>query len=318
MSNNARFNGPITAAYVRNALTPTTYDISGGNISNSATTLSRNLRGSGGFTLDGTLSAVLELGGGSVNTGANGTPAIAIQHYNGGGYRHFIRARQTSTLANSGNGIDFFTNNSATAGGSSAPGTGNVLALSATSVGVGVGIADPQYELDVSAGTTAASVNMSSWPRMSQSNIMIVRGLVGKVNTSLNFSNVQNNTINANLVTVVLSNATTGSSFKFLKSGIWSFTVLTSHTTNNQYTWMDVSTNDVANVNFTAAGNPVIAAINPGLLINSLSWTGYLPSNSTYFYKIRTNGTLNTGNITYVQLALLYETPNAGGNFPFF
>jgi hypothetical protein len=153
---------------------------------------------------------------------------------------------------------------------------------------------------------------------MSQSNIMIVRGLVGKVNTSLNFSNVQNNTINANLVTVVLSNATTGSSFKFLKSGIWSFTVLTSHTTNNQYTWMDVSTNDVANVNFTAAGNPVIAAINPGLLINSLSWTGYLPSNSTYFYKIRTNGTLNTGNITYVQLALLYETPNAGGNFPFF
>jgi hypothetical protein len=183
---------------------------------------------------------------------------------------------------------------------------------------VGIGNTNPQYELDVDAGaTTVASVNMTTWPRMSSSNVMIVRGLIGKVNNALNFSNVQDNTINTALVTVVLSNATTGSSFKFLKSGIWSFTLLTSNTTNTQYTWLDVSTNDIAAVNFNTVGNPVIAAANPGLVSTSLSWTGYLPSNSTYFYKFRNNGTLVAGSFTYIQIALLYETANAGGNFPF-
>jgi hypothetical protein len=182
---------------------------------------------------------------------------------------------------------------------------------------VGIATSAPDYRLDVSEGPTVASVNMSTWPRQSQSNVMIVRGASAIVGNSVNWSNVQQNTINTNLMTVVLSNAA-GCSFKVLKSGVWSFN-WTLSVANGFATWLDASTNDNSNIAAYTAGNPVVAYATTS--VNNAaqaSWTGYLPSNAGTFYKIRSSGgAIGTPSNWYLQIAFLYETPNAGGNFPF-
>ncbi len=56
----------------------------------------------------------------------------------GGGYRHFISTKHNNAASSPNNSIDFYVNNSSTANGSSAPGTGNVLSLSVNATGVTV------------------------------------------------------------------------------------------------------------------------------------------------------------------------------------
>jgi hypothetical protein len=174
--------------------------------------------------------------------------------------------------------------------------------------------------LDVSGpNTSTAVINMSTWPRMNTaSNIMICRGIAGLVATSINWSNVQQNTIRTDLMTVVLSNATRGCSFKVNRSGIWSF-IWTSPTSNGWRTWLDVSTNDISSVTAGATGSPLIAVGSTSVGQWPLtSWTGYLPSNTNYFYKIRNENALaTTGNAYYLMIMFHYETSAAGGNFPF-
>ncbi len=57
----------------------------------------------------------------------------------GGGFRHFISTRHQNTVNSLGNAIDFYVNNTTTAQGSNAPGTGNNLQLSIGATGVGIG-----------------------------------------------------------------------------------------------------------------------------------------------------------------------------------
>lgn len=174
----------VTANFIRNALTPTTWDISGGNISNSATTRSSNFitatassNSIGGVVLSNfdvragnpaltTITSVLELGGGYNLLGGaaeRSTPAIAFQYGANtvGGYRHFIRSRHNGAINDTGNAIDFFTNNGVNDVSSSAPGVNNVLAMSVTSAGVGIGTPTPSTALDVSGNIRAGSGTVS-------------------------------------------------------------------------------------------------------------------------------------------------------------
>ncbi len=131
----------LVGTYIRNALTPSTYDISGGNISNSNSIQTGN-------PADKNLYATMEIGKGYLYDLTGGTPAMAFQYVNGG-YRHFIRSRHLNNPGN-GNGIDFFLNTNGTSTGSTAPGTGNVLSMSVTATGVGIAKTTPDFPLDVS------------------------------------------------------------------------------------------------------------------------------------------------------------------------
>jgi hypothetical protein len=77
------------------------------------------------------------LGGHNLNE-AGGTNLIAFQGYTGG-FRHFITSRHNSSVGATTNSIDFWLNNTTTAGGSSTAGTGNVRMLSVSETGVGIG-----------------------------------------------------------------------------------------------------------------------------------------------------------------------------------
>ena len=90
---------------------------------------------------------MLDIQGGADSDGGNDPKALAVS-YRGGGYRHWIRTRHNATLG-SGNAIEFFVNNSTTAAGSSAPGTGSVLVMTLDSGSVGIGQPKPSAKLDV-------------------------------------------------------------------------------------------------------------------------------------------------------------------------
>ncbi len=153
----------VVPGYIRDALTSTTLDISGGNISNSGRTHSLNIRVGPSNTFASQRGRI-ELIGGSDNAGGSGTPAMSIQYYDGG-YRHFIRTRHNAAVGDSGNAVDVFTNDSTTDTTSTAPGTGNKLAISMTSGGVGVGTSAPAYNLDVSGTVRTTGGVVSTYLR---------------------------------------------------------------------------------------------------------------------------------------------------------
>jgi hypothetical protein len=94
--------------------------------------------------------AKLDILAGADNDGQFDPKAMAFQ-YRYGGYRHWIRTRHNATLG-SGNAIDFFVNDSATADGSSGPGLGSgsahVMTLDSGRVGIG-GVTTPTEALSV-------------------------------------------------------------------------------------------------------------------------------------------------------------------------
>jgi hypothetical protein len=154
----------IHPGYIRNALVPTQFDISGGNISNSGALVTSNIRA--GAPGNVTVTAVQEFGRGYDNLGSTGagiTPAIAFQ-FNGSGYRHFIRSRHNDGVADWGNAIDFFTNTGGQTA-STAPGTGNVIAMAVTSGGVGLRMSNPIYPLDVSGITRTTNALIGGYIR---------------------------------------------------------------------------------------------------------------------------------------------------------
>lgn len=78
----------------------------------------------------------------------NSLPAMAFEWGNNG-FRHFLQTRHAAATT-LGNSIDFYLNNSTTAGGSTAPGTGNIHGMTIDAAGVGIGITAPTEKLDVS------------------------------------------------------------------------------------------------------------------------------------------------------------------------
>jgi len=236
-----------------------------------------------------------------INFGSFNTNSMYFYNANG-----TLRVKSMDTLATSQSQLDVCS---------------SILSINQTGK-VGVGVETPAYTLDVGATAGTASVNMSTWPRNSVSNVCIIRGVAGSVGNTINFSNAGvQNTIDTNLMTVVQSNGTTGASFKFLKSGVWSICFLTSNSSGNSYTWLDASTNDVATVNLFTAGSPVLTHVYGSSTFNPsmLTFTGYIPGSSANFYKFRVSpaANLQTGNSYYIQISLLYETPSSAGTFPY-
>ena len=111
--------------------------------------------------------AALELFTGRSSTGAlNSGQTIADVAFNyggtGGGYRHWIATKHSST-ADSGNGIEFFVNNSASPATSSVPGTGNIRVLGLYGTGnVGIGTTNPVSFLLQVAGNIGPNANGAS------------------------------------------------------------------------------------------------------------------------------------------------------------
>ncbi|MBS1595594.1 MAG: tail fiber domain-containing protein, partial [Bacteroidetes bacterium] len=100
-------------------------------------------------------------GSGASLVGGQSNADIAIQ-YGGGGYRHFISTRHNSAVGSNLNAIDFYLNNTTTAAGSSAPGTGNVLGMSITAIGVGIGTNVPASALEVVGNTMTTNFQMTN------------------------------------------------------------------------------------------------------------------------------------------------------------
>jgi hypothetical protein len=117
--------------------------------------------------------------------------------------------------------------------------------------------------------------------------------------------------------------ATNGSSFQILKSGIWSinFTYYAAGGT----VFVDVSTNSSGNAALptsTGAGDLIVASTAAaGANFLPISFVGYLGSNTGRHYRFNTNvappNPLVSSNARpYLNIALLYETPNITPTFP--
>jgi hypothetical protein len=189
---------------------------------------------------------------------------------------------------------------------------------------VGMGVSNPAYRLDVSAAAAgSASVNMSTWARFSVSNVLIAvasNTLLGGFNGGCwNFSNpIQS--MDSNLITFTPSNASVGHSFVIRKSGIWSINFYGLYALNSQYAFLDVSTGNVASNSNGLNGAQVLSFAGQGSgPLSTLQFIGYLPSNSTYIYKIRGSYDLsNLGTLSNrLVITFLGETPDSTAAFPF-
>ncbi len=100
----------------------------------------------------------LDIQGGADANGNNNPGGLALSWRNGG-YRHFVRSRHNGTVTGGGNDLDFYLNNSPTAAGSSAAGTGNVQVLTLESNNgaprVGIGTTTPTALLDLGSSAGA-------------------------------------------------------------------------------------------------------------------------------------------------------------------
>jgi hypothetical protein len=82
--------------------------------------------------------------------------------------------RHNATLG-SGNAIDFYLNNSTTAGGSSGPGVGSILVMTLDSGRVGIGTSMPDQTLSLGVGT-ASKPGGGSWAVFSDERLKNIKG----------------------------------------------------------------------------------------------------------------------------------------------
>ncbi len=115
---------------------------------------------------------LLEIQGGADGSGANDQHDIALAYRNGG-YRHWIRTRHDAIVSGNptDNAIDFFVNNSTSAAGSSAPGTGSALVMSLNGGNVGIANAEPTHLLVVDGSGSPAYCDGTGWYPSSDRNI---------------------------------------------------------------------------------------------------------------------------------------------------
>jgi hypothetical protein len=183
---------------------------------------------------------------------------------------------------------------------------------------VGIRTIAPAYALDVSAGTTAASVNMSTWPRTTAS--ISYYGVSSATVAGAVVSWTTCNAISTQLMTVANNN---GTYFVVNRSGIYSIHAYITGTTAGQpQLYIDVSTNiahSAINPSTTPqlASSAGVAAVSPTPSGSNLSvsYTGFLPSNSGNYYKIKGSAvTLGSGyNGGRIYITFLGESPNVTG-----
>jgi hypothetical protein len=155
---------------------------------------------------------------------------------------------------------------------------------------VGINTTDTTYALNVTAGATStAAVNMSTWPRMG-STCLLVKGVAQDTPKGNTIAlNAATQSIDTNLATFVANDATNGNSLYILKAGIWSLSFYVPTNNNTAAVWIDASTNNNNSIGAGIAGNPVVAFFQGPFQLTGASYTGYLTSNT--FYKLRMTAT---------------------------
>jgi hypothetical protein len=339
-------SGIVVPGHIRDALIPSTLDISGGNISNSG----RLLTGSGTisapsytFGADPSMGVYrpgasqlafatagiqrMTLSNGNVGIGTP-SPAFTldvsgnanIQAANGTG-AFYVGGSSTGVIIQrdiGGNGYI----RALSSGVNLYLGTSNVNTLTILSTGlVGLGTTAPSYALDVSAAAGTPSLNLSTWPRIPLSNAVLAKGVANTntiVGNTLNINTVVR-TINSALATFVASNATSGGSLLINKAGIWSI-MLVGSTGNGTQLWMDVSTNNHSNITQYTNGNPVLSiAYTPGSGTSNnttCTFMGFLPSN--VYVKPRLNGSLGgDADVVWRFNAIFHAETDAVSTWPF-
>jgi hypothetical protein len=182
---------------------------------------------------------------------------------------------------------------------------------------IGMGVS-PSYRLDINGGTTAASVNMTSWPRVPVGNTYVAKGIVAYRTNAIQFSNALQD-INAQLA-VVTNDATNGTYFQIRRSGIWSIRIgPIFHGAAVSTAVLDVSTN-ISNLSLPALQTPRTIDLFYSTLSNStLTYTGYLPASTSLNYKPYNNNTTltNNSNSAVFMLSFIAETPTGSANYPY-
>jgi hypothetical protein len=180
---------------------------------------------------------------------------------------------------------------------------------------VGIGTSAPAYQLDVSAGTTAASINMSAWPRSAISFSHIAVGNVGMGSTAtvcMLFSNAKVS-LNSNLGEIT-NDSVSGTYFVCKRSGIWSITYGCRAGAATVATAIDVSTGITDNATAGSAPARSLALMATGNAVSFISYTGYLPSNTGYYYKFKLNSpNAANSNEAKLQITFMCEQPNVTG-----
>ena len=156
---------------------------------------------------------------------------------------------------------------------------------------------------------------MSTWPRTSGSNFYFGTGTTRATGNGITFSN--GITMNSNIMDISQNN---GTAFRFNKNGIYN--ILVSYTLAALPAPYTNAIDACTNTAYTTGGSTFIAQVEDANSTSAqLSYVGYLPSNASLWYKIRTNtaGTFSRAN---VYITFLYETPVYSNavttNLPFF
>jgi hypothetical protein len=185
---------------------------------------------------------------------------------------------------------------------------------------LGIGVATPQSAVDVSgavnasAGAAAPSIIAGSWNRFSGSNVMFARGIVALRGNVVQWPTYLN-TMNANLM-AFSNDATYGTWIQFLKSGIWSIDYQGAVAAGAFESYMSVSTVST----YTTYG--ALAALSSMLLFGRSEasfgggkYTGYIQSNSTYYYKLFINAAVSNISFWNLRICFLGET-NTSPTYP--
>ena len=268
------------------------------------------------------LSSV-DIGGGANGDGITGlTNQLSLQWgATLGGFRHYLRSRHNSVASSNLNAIDFFLNNSITAGGSSAPGTGNVNAMSVTAVGVGVNNSLPSYALDVSGTifsnselrvsnariqTAASSATIYTIPNVAASNFVMTPGTqtisgLKTFNDGISMLNSSISGYDAKTLQVYESNT-----FSLTIKGPWATTSIFVRFVRIG----DVVSCRIPLYSATATSSAPIEITDIPSKFNPTSTT----SSATYFVRVVSHGTVAQGRLVLTNVAsiLIYSNLTTG------
>jgi hypothetical protein len=269
------------------------------NILSSALTIKRS-NGNVGIGTTAPAERLDVSGNAQVALGGAGYAQLTVGSSTSGVYIQGNRSNATSYIRSPGAGLYL---------GGGSGGDSTMLILNQR---VAINQSDTTYALGVTAGSaSAAAINMSTWPRYGT-----VSNCYFGTYSSINGNGVVWTTSNAISTDIMTVAANRGTYFVVKKGGIYSinasFTGTPSPSPPTAY--LDVSTNADHNTVTTAYQMLTVNVGDPGNNYASVSWTGYLPSNDNYYYKIKLASlTVNTTGSPggRIHIVLLSEAPTA-------
>jgi hypothetical protein len=192
--------------------------------------------------------------------------------------------------------------------------TSNLITGNFSDRQLGINTTAPGYPLDVSGPATAATINMTTWPRTTMATTYYA---IYSSRASQTITWTECNAIDSNLVTVASNN---GTYFVINRSGVYAINsyINISSATGGWFLAIDSSTNP-AHTGVGAGSMPQIAVNGGpnGVTQLSTSFIGFLPSNSNIYYKAKLSTAATPGGAGFnsgrIQFTYLGETPDVTG-----